>query len=262
MKRILCIALAALTLALPGLILSGGCSAPEVAVEAKAAIVDQLYVLKPNQAFIDKATQILEACGFKVDCYHGDEIGDEITVDFYRRLPTYGYKLIIFRAHSGLLRSRQGEVIPRTCLFTNELYEETRHVTEQLTDRLAMARINENYPWVFGIGAEFVNQSMQGRFDHTAIIMMGCSCLYIEDLARSFVDKGASIYTGWDASVGLDYVDKATITLVEKLCSEKVSMEAAVAETMHKEGSDPNYGAVLKYYPSDKGGWTIADLIR
>ncbi|TET88142.1 MAG: hypothetical protein E3J34_00925, partial [Dehalococcoidia bacterium] len=68
-------------------------------------------MLKPNQAFIDKMTQVLEAYGFKVDTYQGDEV----TVDFYRQLPTYGYNLIIFRAHSGLLGSQE-KIFYRTCL--------------------------------------------------------------------------------------------------------------------------------------------------
>lgn len=42
----------------------------------------------------------LEAAGFKVDIYEGKEV----SVNFYRELPKYGYRLIIFRAHSGLMQ--------------------------------------------------------------------------------------------------------------------------------------------------------------
>jgi hypothetical protein len=226
-------------------------------VELKAAIVDQLYALQPNQAFIQQTTKELEDYGFEVDLYQGDEI----TVDFYGKLPTYGYKLIIFRAHSGLLGS-EGGTIKRTCLFTNEPYSQTKHIAEQLADQLAKARIDEHHPWVFGIGDEFVTQSMEGTFPNTVIIMMGCSCLYIDDLAQAFIERGASTYIGWDASVGLDYVDKVSITLIEKLCCEEMTIDVAVAETMRQEGPDPNWRAELKYYPSDKGGRTITDLIR
>ena len=44
----------------------------------KGAIVDQLYSLQPNQAFIHQTTQELEDYGFEVDIYQGDEV----TVDF------------------------------------------------------------------------------------------------------------------------------------------------------------------------------------
>ena len=224
--------------------------------ELRAAIVDQLYSLQPNEAFINEITAELEDYGFEVDLYQGDEV----TVDLYGQLPGYGHELIIFRTHSGLLRSK-GERIERTCLFTNEPYSETKHIAEQLSDQLAKARIDEYHPWIFGIGDEFVTQSMEGEFDNTVIIMMGCSCLYLEDLAEAFINKGASAYLAWVATVDLDYVDDATLSLVENLCSKELTVKKAVAETMAEKGPDPHYGAVLKYYPSDSGSHTIAELI-
>ena len=224
--------------------------------ELKSAIVDQLYSLQPNQDFISDVTKELEDYGFKVDLYQGDDV----TVDFYKKLPSYGYKLIIFRAHSGLL-SKKGEPIKRTCLFTNEPYSETKHVAEQLSDQLAKARIAENYPWVFGVGDEFVTRSMEGEFDNTVIIMMGCSCLYLEDLAQAFIGRGASVYLAWDASVDLDYVDKATPYLIRQLCVEKVTIGKGVMNTMSVVGTDPVYYAVLKYYPPQSGDKTLEELI-
>jgi len=219
----------------------------------KAAIVDQLYSFQPNQAFIHQTTQELADYGFEVDVYQGDEV----TVDFYSDLPIYGYDLIIFRAHSGL-----GEIIKKTCLFTNEPYSQRRHVTEQLTGRLAIARIGEHYPWVFAIDSKFVTQNMEEEFDNTVIIMMGCSCLYLEDLATAFIDKGASTYLGWDAAVGLDYVDKATPILITNLCSKGMTIKAAVDETMAQVGPDPSFHAILKYYPTESGNKTVRALIR
>jgi len=223
----------------------------------KAAIVDQLYSLQPNEAAIKQMTQELEDYGFEVDIYQGDEV----TVDLYRQLPGHGYKLIIFRAHSGLLRSQE-EQIRRTCLFTNEPYSQTKHVAEQLSDQLAMARIDENHPWVFGIGAKFVTESMAGSFPNTVIVMMGCSCLYIYDLAQAFIENGASTYTGWDASVSLDYVDEATPILVTNLYRQGMTIKAAVDETMAQVGPDPSFHASLKYYPTESGNKTVRALIR
>ena len=101
-------------------------------------------------------------------------------------LAGHGYKLIIFRAHSGLLGT-EGKIIKRTCLFTNAPYSQTKYVAEQLSDQLAMARIDEHHPWVFGIGQEFVIHSVEGEFDNTVIVMMGCACLYFDDLAQAFM---------------------------------------------------------------------------
>ena len=264
MKRSFCIALASLILALPGFILLSACSAANPRVEAnKAAIVDQLYTLEPNQAFISEATTALQNNGFKVDYYKGDEI----TVDFYRSLPTLGYKLIIFRSHSGLQTgtahlSSGDKTVGRTYLFTNEPYSTTAHIGDQLSDQLAKVKIDETHPWAFGISAGFVRQSMQGNFDRTFVIMMGCSTLYMDDLAQSFVERGASAYTGWDASVGLDYVDHTTITLLERLFLNEVPVAAAVRDTMQEKSTDPNWGANLKYYPNSCGKQTLTELLQ
>jgi len=51
-KRSPYVALATLILALPGLILFGACSTSSQKLEARAAIIDQLYDLQPNEAFI------------------------------------------------------------------------------------------------------------------------------------------------------------------------------------------------------------------
>ncbi len=226
-------------------------------VEPRAAIIDQLYSLQPNELFISETTQQLEAFGFDIDLYQGDEV----TVDLYRQLPGNGYSLIIFRVHSGLIGNKD-EIIKRTCIFTNEPYSETKHVTEQLTDQMAMARIDENHPWVFGIGDEFVTRSMEGQFENTIIIMMGCSGLYINDLAQAFIQKGASIYLGWDAAVSLGYVDQTTPILVDNLYTKQMTIKKAVDETMVVKGPDPDYGAFLKYYPIDSGNKSLRALIR
>ena len=99
MKRYLFTAIAILVLLIPGLTSCSGHSEASPDSEAKAAIIDQLYCLEPNQVFIDETTEILEACGFEVDVWQGEEV----TVNLYRELPKYGYELIIFRAHSGIM---------------------------------------------------------------------------------------------------------------------------------------------------------------
>jgi len=256
-KRSPYIALVMLILALPGLVLFGACSAPSPKPEARAAIIDQLYTIQPNPAFIEQMTQELEDYGFKVDVYRGDAV----TVDLYRKLPTYGYKLIIFRVHSGLL-GVDPKVVNRTWLFTAEPYSKTRHVTEQLTDQVTYAKTSDEAPWIFAISAKFITQSMEGQFANTAIIMMGCDCLHFEDLAQAFIQKGASTYIAWDVSVSLDYVDGATATLIEKLFSEELTIGEAVAQTMDEKGPDPDYGAVLKYYPQQSGNKTLRQLIK
>jgi len=245
-----------------------GQSSPDHVGNATAAIVDQLSSLQENEAFVRNVTQELEDYGFEVDLYQGDEI----TVEFYRQLPTYGYKLIIFRAHSGILR-QDGEVMLRTVLFTNEPYSESGHPLEQVYEQVAMGGACEGCPMMFGITPKFVraegvfgqDRDMEGRFDDTVIIMMGCSGIALPDLAEAFVDKGASVYLAWDRSVELYYVDQATPYLVGQLCSENLPIKEAMDATMDVIGPDPEYGADLKYYYdplSQNGDKTLKELIR
>lgn len=102
---------------------------------------------------------------------------------------------------------------------------------------------------------------MKGHFDDTVIIITGCSCLCLPDLAQAFTDKGASAYLAWDHTVGLDYVDDATIALITNLSSEGLTIKEAVIKTMEEKGPDPDWGAVLRYYPAQSGNKTIEELI-
>jgi hypothetical protein len=223
----------------------------------RAVIVDQLSSMRENEVFITNVTRELEDYGFEVDLYQGDDI----TVDFYRQLPTHGYKLVIFRAHSGLLAEDE-EIKDRIVLFTNELYRWFRYYDEQMDDRLVMARVSEGHPMVFGIPPKFIRESMNGKFDDTVVIMMGCSGIFLEDLAEAFVDKDASVYIAWNGTVELYYVDEATPYLMGQLCSGNLPIKEALDITMDVIGPDPEHGAGLKYYPSGIGDKTLEELIK
>ena len=230
---------------------------PNSVGELRAVIVDQLSSLQENETFITNVTKELEDYGFEVELYQGDEI----KVDFYRQLPTHGYELIIFRAHSGLLAENE-EIKDRTVLFTNEIYRWFRYYEEQMDDRLVMARIGEGYPMVFGIPPKFIRESMNGKFNDTVVIMMGCSGLFLEDLAEAFIDKDASVYLAWNGTVELYYVDEATPYLIRQLCSGSLTIEEAVDGTMDVIGTDPEHGGGLKYYPPGIGDKTLEELLK
>jgi hypothetical protein len=125
---------------------------------------------------------------------------------------------------------------------------------------------------MFGIVPEFVSAQsvvgqatdMEGRFDDTVIIMMGCSGIAMEDMARAFIDKGASVYLAWDRSVELYYVDEAAPYLISQLCSEELTVREAVNNTMDVIGPDPNHGAELLFYydpASHNGHKTLEELM-
>ena len=236
-----------------------GNTPPDNTGTPRAAIVDQLHNLQPNEAFIAEVTRELEAYGFEVDLYQGDEI----TVGFYRDLASRGHRLILFRVHSGLV-IENGQVLQRTLLFTNEAYSASKYPAEQLSDRLGKGSAAEGEPMMFGITAGFVasSRSMPGEFDDTAIIMMGCSALFYTDLAEAFVARGASVYLGWHGSVNLNYVDEATPYLMTQLCSMNATITQAVDSTMEVIGPDPRYLAELRLYPGVSGDQNLADLLQ
>jgi len=213
--------------------------------QLKAAIVDQGSLSPaagPNPVFIEIATNILEQAGYIVDYYPSEEVN----VEFYRNLPTRGYGLIILRVHSALFEEGQ----PPVALFSSEIYSEDKYVYEQLTEQISIARFTRHEEQkYFGVAPRFVKSSMNGRFQNTTIIMMGCNGLTYTYMAQAFIEKGAKVYISWNGSVSASHTDQATTQLLKHLITEKQTIKQAVTETMNEVGPDPESGSVLRDYP-------------
>jgi len=222
--------------------------------QLKAAIVDQLSVTQPNQTFIERVTEVLEEAGFSVDVYNWTSV----TVDFYRNLPSMGYKLIVFRTHSGILMNATGQPIPGNpvFLFTAEQYDPNKHTWLLLTDQIAPANPWDSSAFYFAIAPKFVRETMNGHFQDTLIIIAGCNGLYSTTLAEALIERGASVVISWDKGVRAPYMDGATILLLNKLLIENKTVAQAIEDTMETIGPDPNEGSLLKYYPTEKGDYT------
>lgn len=224
-------------------------------LKPKAAIIDHLSLTAPNQTFIQTATNILKNAGYTVDYYPGEEV----TVEFYRKLPTHGHKLIILRVHSAT-DPRYGWV----GFFSSEPYSETKYVYEQLTDRVTGASYtyppSEGEPIYFGITPSFVTSSMEGRFQNTTIVMMGCDGLKYTSMAKALINKGAKAYIGWNELVQASHTDKATTHLLQHLITEKQTIKEAVEKTTEEVGPDPIEKGVLLYYPLEAGNYTIQNI--
>ncbi len=215
----------------------------------KAAIVDHLSLSTPNQSFIEKASTILRQAGYTVDYYSGEEV----TVEFYRNLPTYGYSLVILRVHSA-----RGDT--SLSLFTSEQYSTRRYVYEQLDEQITAVGFTpytEGDPLYFGIGPRFIKLSMKGRFQNTLIVMMGCFGLTYSEMAESFTQKGAKVYISWSGDVLGIRNDPAIACLLQHLILEKQTVEKAVADTEKAFGPSPLDDSVLLYYPLEAGNYTI-----
>ena len=215
-----------------------------------AAIVDQLALTFPNLDFLQAATDTLEEVGYAVDYYPGEEV----SVDFYRDLPTRGYDYLVLRVHSaGILHERGGRTsTDKPFLFTAEPYEGTKHVEDQMAGNLAGVHYSEDDPvYLFGIGGGFIRSSMKGDFDGATVILMGCDALKSDTAASAFVDKGAGVVIGWDGGVSASHTDAATERLLHHLLIDKLGIQEAVARTMTEIGPDPSYGSKLLVYPPE-----------
>lgn len=229
-----------------GLLLSGVVSGGPESGDRAAAIVDQLSLTQPNPDFAASATDILEQAGYSVDYY----AGEEVTVDFYRDLPTHDYDLLILRVHSGMAEETDistGEKTKRdyVSLFTGEPYSPDKYPDEPL-GRLGKAEYYEGASPLFGIAPDFILYSMRDSFDDTLIVMMGCDGLRSERTAQAFLDKGASAFVSWTRSVSASHSDAGTLRLLEKLLVEGLPVADAVDQTAAEMGPDPLYGARLR----------------
>lgn len=214
----------------------------------KVAIVDQLSLTEPNPAFVETTEKLLERAGYIVDYFPGEEV----TVDFYRDLPTHGYSLVILRNHSSVVRTTVSDATGVTGLYTSEPYSKNKYSLEQKTRRLIVAWYNEGGPQYFGIAPEFVRSSMKGDFAGATVILMGCDGLSSEMLAEALLERGAGAVIGWTGLVSATHTDAATEHLLQHHLLDGLPMQQALEQTMAEVGPDPEYDSTLLLYPSDE----------
>jgi hypothetical protein len=249
------LALAALVLVLLAGIASAavllGRGGEESADAKTAVIVDQLSLTQPNPDFVSSARSLLGEAEYLVDYFPGEQV----TVDLYRGLPQHDYDMIILRVHAGIttevdVSSGERAETEYVSLFTGEPYSPGKYPEEEL-DRLGRARYYEGAPPLFGIGPEFVTKSMEGTFDDSLIIMMGCDGLRSQKTAQAFLDKGAGGFVSWSQPVSADHTDTATLQLLERLLVDEQSTAEAVRQTAAEVGPDPAYEGELRVLEAD-----------
>ncbi|MEM4649105.1 MAG: hypothetical protein QXP78_00370 [Candidatus Bathyarchaeia archaeon] len=216
----------------------------------KAAIVDQLGLRYPNQAFINEAKIILGRAGFQVDVYSPEAV----TVNLYKTISTKAYRLIVFRVHMGV----NDEAIDKPVgLFTSESYNQFKYQVEQLKDWVASAKAYGTEEVLFAVSPKFIKEATVLDYPGTIIILSGCFGLYSKALPQAFIDRGASAILGWNGLVTVSYVDEATLHLLKALCLEKLSIKEAVEAVMREIGPDPENHSILNYYPLEKSELTL-----
>jgi hypothetical protein len=204
----------------------------------------------PNATFVEECKAMLEGAGFAVDYYSGEQV----TVEFYRTLPTHGYKVILLRVHSAYIHEYLS-----LAMFTSEPYSKQRYVYDQLRNRVASGYIEpyrKGDPRYLVITDKFVRFSMKGAFDDALIIMMGCTGIK-KCAATAFLQKGARVYVGWDGPVSAGQTDRATIRVLDHLLVQKQTIARAVEQTMAEVGYEPQCKSTLLFWPIEAENYTI-----
>jgi hypothetical protein len=217
-------------------------------------IVDLFYSSQPQ--FTDDALVFLSSQGLETNTF----TDSNITVDFYRELPQYGYNLIILRVHAGVLESDPAKP---TFLFTDEPFNTFDHLVEQLLGHVESGKINPDNPAedaVFTIGPQFVIVNMDGSFNDSIIVLSSCLGLYTTELADAFVQKGATAFISWDEKVSLSHTDDACMLLLTSLITDEMTIDDAVRTVMTEVGPDTAYDSTLKYYPTEAGSLKLEDI--
>jgi len=220
---------------------------------AKAAIVDHLSISYPNPGFVNECKDILEGAGYDVDYYKGEQV----TVELYRNLPTFGYKVILLRVHSAYIHQYLS-----LAMFTSEPYSKKRYVYEQLCNRVASGYIEpyrKGDPRYLVITDKFVRFSMERDFNDALIIMMGCTGIK-KCAATAFLERGARAYIGWDGLVSARHTDRTTIQLLKCLFVERKNIVNAVTQTMKDVGREPQYNSTLLFWPIDAGKYMVQNV--
>lgn len=217
-----------------------------------AAIVDQLTIEGKslfNQDFNTTITTLLTASGFDVKYYPGEDV----TVDYYKDLPSKAGKIIILRAHSSV--RNESDYVD---LFTSEPYSRSREIqySAEYGTQLSIAEFLF-YPYnrYFAIGPTFVDFSMRGKFDSDClIILMGCNSFNKTTMAEALVSRGAKVIVGWTDWVELDDTDSSTIQLLQYLfAAEPYTVRGAVG----KINESPHPWGEMDYYPKEAGSYIV-----
>ena len=219
----------------------------------RAVIVDQLELTAPNPDFAKQATELLEAAGYEVDYVPGAEV----TVDYYRELPSKGYEIVLLRAHAAGRELAADDYGDDVSLFTSERVSANKYVREQrerLVKGVGFSREQmERGELYYGIPSSFVRESMQGDFGGATVVLMGCDVLRAQNMAEAFVDRGAGAVVGWDAPVSARHTDLGTLSMLRYLLVDELPVQEAAAAAMAEVGPDPYFDSVFLSYPPEEG---------
>jgi len=218
----------------------------------RAVIIDQLHNELPSERFQNDATKYLTDAGYKVDLY----TTDEITIDFYKKLPLMNYEYIVIRTHA----LGEGVRDKSASIFTGEKYSEHKYIKEQF-----LGHIGQGVPILYGemkdlsgddimdksyyvIGSKFVEEFMIGEFPNSTIILAGCETSKTSKLAESFLKRGASEVIGWTDLVDIVNNDMVILSVLKETLVNDAEIKNAIQIMMEEYEDKFFYPTTLKYH--------------
>lgn len=239
----------------------------------RAAILDQLYSDIPNEEFQKKAIKYLQEAGYEVELF----TTEQLTVDFYKKLPKMNYEFIVVRSHAiGSDGPNYFEKEP-VSIFTGEKYADDKYIQEQLFGQLGkgapymssqveasvdLSGLSETTPVevslglrlldttnpYFLVGSKYVDDLMEGSFPNSVIVLGGCSTLSNPSLAKSLVNRGASSVVGWDRLIGSTKNDQVVLAFLESVLVNDMQVDDAVQFVNNKFNLDSESNPTFAYY--------------
>jgi len=222
--------------------------------QLRAVIIDQLHDEIPNVDLQDNATRMLEDAGYKVDLF----TTKDVTVEFYKNLPSMNYNFILIRTHGGEDLSDDNP----TFLFTGEKYSQEKYTFEQISREVGYGipiyseefeELKESDPDIFDkayftVGAKMVKDGMKGNFPDSIILVGGCESARSHDLMESMIRRGAGSVLGWGQTIRSLDNDKAMISFLEETLVNKVTLYDAVEKINQELVPEFKYPATLKLF--------------
>ena len=231
---------------------------PQLELTKKAVIIDQLYDEFPNEFFHKHAVDYLNQGGYDVDVV----TTKDITVDFYKKLPSMNYEYIVMRTHSMVIYGDN----PSSWIFTGEKYTESKYIQDQLSGHLSpgvpfLIRAAEDMGLeearkhrLFMIGDKLINDLMVGEFPNSVVLIGGCDSLSHTFLADAFMGRGASAVLGWDGLVDLQNNDTVILRFLKDVMIDNKLVEEAVSDVMGDYNNKLYYTSRLHTVSSGASG--------
>lgn len=224
-------------------------------IPPRAAIIDQLSSSQltlssrfPNQTFVNTTKALLYKRFPEVDYY-----SDNATVDQYKSLPSLGYKLIIWRAHSALDMDDNHVAISTSERNGSRKFQQ--YLDYLYSGQLTLYNVTGDPNYYFAITPKFVEEVMSGSFGDAVIILMSCNGLkegYFKT-AETFLEKGAKVFISWNNWIDSSDNDNAITLLLEYLIIGNSTIAEAVDNIPTYTSS--SWGrSQLHYYPNDDAG--------